>query len=424
MKTTTQVNSASRLLAFILLILTVLFEIPASQAEQLVFTLPESIQNLEPNSHALINKSAKNQIDQAYHFIEQSNFDSALIELSELIARYKHNAVVVSHSLRLASQILVNQDKLETAIPILQKAIYLDSLEKNTILDMKLMLAKLYLQVEKYSDSLSLFQAYIKERPKNENIAQVYYLLAYTQYQLKQYEVAIASTKKGLATKPKDKTALLSIQLNSLLELKDYSKAEKVLVKLVQLQPTQKSYWNNWINILRQQDKNKPALASIELMMQQHPLTENETRIYIHLLLEQNFPERAARQLQLAIDTNKIEPQNKNYYLLSQAWEKAGQPEEAIQALEAIKEQDKNSLTRLVYLYIYSKKWHSLIKLIDTNYALLKDEDWVWMHKAQAYFEIAETDKAISLLEQLVSKTNIDDKIKASAEQWLAFYQP
>lgn len=416
-------NSASTFIAFVLSMLLFFCGIKPSLAEQINFTLPESIQTLQPNRHALINAPAKRQLDQAYHFVDQSNYDAALTEISELISKYEHNPVVVSHGLRLAAQILANQDKSETAILSLKKIIYLDSLASDTILDMKLLLAKLYLQHEKYNDSLPLLKAWIHGSSASEDLAQVYYLLAYTQYQLKHYDASIASAKKGLAEKPEDMTALLSIQLNSALELKEYPSAENVSVKLIQVQPNIKSYWINWVNTLRLQNKNKAALASIELMMQQHPLTENDTLNYIQLLLEQDFPERAARQLQEAIDSRKIKANNKLYYLLSQAWEKAGQPEKAILALEANQQQDKNSLTRLIYLHARSANWHSLIKLIDANQTLLKNEDWIWLHKARAYYETAQTDKATNLLEQLITKTNVDEKVKVTAEQWLVFYQ-
>lgn len=302
----------------------------SSLAEQLQFTLPDSIQTLKPNRHALINASAKKRLDQAYNYVDHTNFDAALMELNELINRYHNNAVVVSHGLHLAAQILSSQNELEAAIPLIQKIITLNSLENSTILDMQLLLAKIYIQTERYAASLPILNDWIHASKTSEQLANVYYLQSYAYYQLKQYKDSIESAKKGLTKKPADKTPLLSIQLNSLLELEAYSEAESVLIQLVQLKPSTKSYWDNWVNVLRRQNKNQQALASMELMQKHHPLSENDLLNYVGLLLDQNFPERAARQLEKALDSQLIEPNDQHRILLSQIWKKAGHFEKAL----------------------------------------------------------------------------------------------
>ena len=398
----------------------------ACLAEAKNFTLPTEIQDLSPNPHALINASAAQQLEQAFDYAEQADYQAALNEIEELIKRYKHNPVVVSHGLRLAAQILLNQDKLANAIVLLDQTIQLKSLDKQAMLEMTLLLAKLHLQQEQYAASLPLLKLWLKQTQNDtsastENLAQAYYLLAYAEYQLQDYAAAIESAKQGLANKVQDKSPLLAIQLNSALALKNYAMAETIAVQLVQLKPSIKANWSHWINTLRLQNKTKAALAASELMQQAHALTENDTLNYVHLLLEQHFPERAARHLQEAMRSGQVADTNRHRYLLARAWEQAGQLEQATAVLAASKLQDETNLTHLMNLYAQQAQWSALIALAEANQRLLEENAWAQLQQVQAYYQTGQTETAVQLLEQLSKQANMDQRIKSSVEQWLAY---
>jgi hypothetical protein len=223
---------------------------------------------------------------------------------------------------------------------------------------------------------LTLISTFPPETKENrEQLGELYYLLAYSQFQSKQFRESIHSTKQSLQITDKKTEDLLQLQLNSYLTLKDYLSSQKVIKALISQNPNEKAYWQQWVSIAIQIDDTKAALSGLELIKEKYALGANETLHYAQLQLKEGSPHRAATTLEEALDKQTIANTGTNLRMLAYSWEQAGHikkaskilSDEILTAKRKGLNQDTENIKLLIQLLTKQEEWHQIISLIETE---------------------------------------------------------
>lgn len=398
------------------------FHVSAVAPTELSFTYPESIKTLLPNKHALVNLRAWNHIEAAHNAYQQNNTSQALEHTHALFERYQNNPVIISHGLKLMLQLSLTYGSSDEQLELAKEILRLNSINADDIQQTRYILAQLYIEAQNYDEAIQHLVTWFDLANKAQISHQNYYLLAYAYFHNKNYSAAVSSSNEALRKLAQDDEQLLAIKMNAALAMDNLDLAIETQTQLIRVNPSKKTYWNNWINLLRRQNKNAEALNAMELMRQVHKLNANETRIYCQLLLDQQFPERAATHLDVALKAKKLTYTNQNLALLAQAWELAGHLDNAIKALASSPEPlSLDSLKRLVHYYATKELWSALVILSDQYKKNFATDSWMQLQAARALYETGQNLKAVALLEKVVSSKSIGVEIKQTAQSWLAY---
>jgi tetratricopeptide (TPR) repeat protein len=227
----------------------------------------------------------------------------------------------------------------------------LNSLDEASITSLQHTLAQLYYHNEQYLKTVETLHLWLKH-PKNTQItAEDYYLLALAHYQLADCRQSIDAAKQGLTIEPAAPDAFWQLILNCQLQQENYRDAVKSLTTLLALQPNEISYWTQWVLVQQQLQNTPEVLAALELMEMKGWLqTEPLALLYVHLLVQQGNPAKAATQLAQFMENKVIDKNTKQELYLAQLWAQAGETARALPLFRHLKQSSDLAQADLVLL--------------------------------------------------------------------------
>jgi len=442
-------NTLTRIFSRSLLGLTMVFFSCMVQSSALTFELPPSLDQLSPNKHAKINKSAYKQLEKIQNLVEQNQHQAALNALQKLVNNYQRNAYIVSLALQNVAYIFAETGQYKDAIKYLTRILKLQSLNPPSLQTLRHLLAQLHYQVENYLATINTLEqwmslsleteteAAVKGKGKaNEASAQDYYLIALSWYQLKNCTKAIATSNKGLMQLKNTDEALLKLKLNCHLQEESYPAASQTLTTLLTIAPENQDYWSQWTYALLKLEKNRKALAAMETMAEQDMLTSETLRLrYIRLLLEQDNAARSAFKLESYLNKNKVDNSLENIRLLAYAWQKAGDINKAIASFEmtpsTISHQD--GLNQYAQLLIETEHWDKLSNTLEkhlktsterwTDFSTDKEGEWLLLQLGVSYNKLGEKDKTRRFFSALAENKSLSLESQAHIKKWLLYLE-
>jgi len=176
-------------------------------------------------------------------------------------------------------------------------------------------------------------------------------------------EHAVAPAKKAveLMTTPQENwiTMLLSLYL----QREQFKDAIPLLLRLIELAPTNKSYWLQLSAIYGQVDDYANALAITQLAYGANLLTEDaEIRRLADLQLFNGIPYRCGQTLEAAIEHGTVKIDEKLYDKLSNCWIAAGELDKALPPLSRAAELASNGdeFVRLAEVQLQRADWPAM----------------------------------------------------------------
>jgi tetratricopeptide (TPR) repeat protein len=260
---------------------------------------------------------------------------AAIQRLDQLIARGP-SPYDEATALEIRGNLHYQNDNEAAALRDLQRALDLDVLpsdrEKNLIRG----IAGLYYQQENFDRTISFMQSYIQQYP-DEVEANDYFILAGAFAQKGDYRSALQPAERALqldqASGGRDEKYYSILNL-TYSELGEVPKRLRLLEQMVEYFPNTESYWSQLAFIYAERDRNRDALAVLEVAYKAGLIEGEEKLINLsQFYYDQNNPYRGAKMLDAEMRAGNVERSLENLELLAQLWAAAQEQERAIAIL-------------------------------------------------------------------------------------------
>ncbi len=243
-------------------------------------------------------------------------------------------------ALRGLAQIKISAGDDKDAIPLLQRALDMNSLPNGDYFDTMLTIAQLQAQDGQWQPALATLQKWMTEGGKQTGEA--YALEGNIYYRLNQFPQAVAAMKQAFALKPAAPDSWQQLLMASYAGMNDFSNAAKIEEAVVAKNPDDKGAIQNLVNIYIQAKEPDQALKVMADAKARGVYTTqadyiNLAKMYLYVGQNQNDPKpdalQAAQVLQDGLSKKIIQPGYEPYELLGKAYYLAGDEDKAIATL-------------------------------------------------------------------------------------------
>lgn len=361
------------------------------------------------------------QLSQADRLIAKQDYAKARQKLEKILLKVSKNSYAQAIILRSLASLYALENKYQQATEYLEQALTSQVLTDVQQEESQLNLGQLYMAMEQYQKTLDILKPWLKKHADTTD-PQVRILLANAHAQLQQYRQALPYIEHVIKQTKKPKASWLQLKLALHYELEEYSKAGKILRRLITLYPNEKNYWQQLASIYQQLKQYKSALTIKNLAYKQHFLdSETEIKQLFNLFLYNKQPYHAALLLAQALEAKNVKPTSANWELLANAWTHAKEYKQAINALEkaSIVHEKGNLYIQLGRIYIEQEQWQEAIDAIKKAFkkGSLKQAGEAYILLGISYYETGKLKAANAAFTGALD----DRKTRKSAQQWLNY---
>jgi len=352
--------------------------------------------------------------------VEADDFKKAFEILEELAKRTdRYNPYERALVYQFLGMVQAQEEKYDDALVNLEKSISEGALPNNLIINIRFMIAQLYMATQKYQKAVDTLEIWLKE-VESPN-ANAYYLLAAAYYQLGDIQKAIGPAETAIKISKQPKAPWLQLLVGLYYETKQYPKAVKPLETLIMIDP-KKSYWTQLSSLYNHLDQDAKSLAVMQLAYSQGFLdSNNDLRMLAQLYLYRQLPYQAGMVLEKAREDGHITIDALYWEMLANSWTLARETDRAIPALEKGAEiSDKGNLfAQLGRVYVEREQWPEAVEALKNAIKKggLTDEGTTQLLLAIAYYQQKQYNSSIRHL-QLASKSE-EESVRNSALQWM-----
>jgi len=294
-----------------------------------------------------VSKEVYAQIEKAQELVEAKDYDGALRILNRLYNPDKLTEYEQVNVLNYLGFVYYNMDDVARAIDAYTKQLAIPSLEPQTAKQTTYTLAQLNMMEERYTVTLDLLNKWfaMESNPAPEP----FILKAQVMYQLQRYAEMVQPIEQAMeVARNRDKPVKEDwyVLLNfAYFQQEDYRKVRDIQKILLENWP-KKRYWFSLAGAYTELGEDQNLIAAYDAAYTQGMLEkESEFVTMAQLFMQREVPYKAATLLEQRMDDGTIEKSEKNYRLLSQAWQLSQEDEKAIPALtEAARLSDDGEL--------------------------------------------------------------------------------
>lgn len=382
-----------------------------------------SKEELKNRKSALTSQGTHRRLSRAHELMAKDKLDEAVDVLTRLMdttASRPHEKAQVMQALGFA---YAQKENYKKALDLLQGSIDLGVLPYNATLSTLYTIAQVNLAQEKYNVALTKINEWFSLA--DEPSADAYVLKATIFAQTKKQKEALALVTKAIDMSEKPKESWLAFAVAMNYELEKYSEAARLLEKLAGLYPEKKKYWKQLSGVYLNLEKNKQALATLELAQKGNYLEqEQEIMNLVSLFIYGGIPLKGARLLEGAIAAGTVKKTQKNYEILGDAWAQAEEMDKALVAYAASAKlaTDGRIFAKQGRIYLEQEKWEQANQYLTQGLAKgkIKNPQHVHMALGVARFNLKKFDDAINSFE---AAKKASEKVERQADQWISYVQ-
>lgn len=356
-----------------------------------------------------------------------------VIKASDSAAREWSEGLGLVLVLQLRGQAYQQLDDEPAAINTLARAYSLNQLDGSRQIQLAMQLGQLYLSTQQWLNARQILTDALDQATPENSEAQTPPALAYVMLALA-WQLDDSQSARWLQSIPLLNTAIaiadepMEFWLTSLVsgqyQIQDYAAAEATLKQLIARSPESKNYWLQLASMQQLQSKEREQLATLQLAKQRGLIdNENEILLLAQLQVMLGVPERAARTLQAALQseqlTNNLDNQRRIAIALQQGRDYKNA---AAQLLQTAKDTGDVSLAvTALQLELVDGHCEGAIMVADwlIQFADAENRGKALMTAGQCAVELKQKDKArvyFQRAQQLPETTN-------SAKHWLDYLQ-
>jgi len=352
------------------------------------------------------------QVTKAFELYELEKIEQTLVILNKIKTVSDFDKAYIN---RFKANLYWQKGDEKSALKSLKIAVESKALADTEQYQSERMLADLYLNQKQTDNAINLYKALIDKRA-NEDL---YKHLALAYYQKKSWNNVVDATINAIKLSAVFNQSIHILQLSALYELKGYSKASKVLVKLTEHDAKNKRWWLQLASIYQLIKQDKKALATYEQAYQLGFInSSSEIKRLANMRASLGAPYQAALLLESAINDKKLLANGKNYQQLAQFWQLSREYDNAQKywgKSASLSGSGQHYLIQAQLLQLlgkYNKMLVVLASIKPDNEAL---QGKVALTQIQALFALKKYQQAKEIANQLLKIPNSKDK----AVQWI-----
>jgi len=318
-----------------------------------------------------VSKEVYAQIEKAQELLDKDDDAGALKLLNRLYNPDKLTEYEQVNVLNYLGFIYYNMDDIPNAMRSYEKQLLIPSLEPQTAKQTTYTLAQLNMVEENYGRALELLNKWfiLETNPAPDP----FILKAQLMYQLERYPEMVAPIENAMqVARKRDKPMKEDwyVLLNfAYFQQEDYRKVRDIQKILLESWP-KKRYWFSLAGAFTELGEDQNLIAAYDAAYTQGMLEkESEYVTMAQLYMQREVPYKAATLLDERMNNGTITKNEKNYRLLSQAWQLSQEDEKAIPALtQAARLNEGGELDiRLGNAYLNLAKYDDCVKAVKTG---------------------------------------------------------
>ena len=291
----------------------------------------QSAANQQTRKTPAMRERVYSRLSEAQACAEMDDIDCAMRLLSEVREMEGLNSYEIAQLWNFYAFIYFGQENYPQAIESYERVLQQPDLPLGMETTTRFTLCQLYFQQERYQDSLRMLDSWfaIAENPNPE----AYILKAQIYYSLQQYREGIQPVLDGIKLAQQQGRELQENWYRLLnvfyYELEDYPNVIDVLGTLIQSWP-KREYFIQLSAMYGQEGDETRQLALFETAYEAGWLSRsNEIVQLAQLLLGADIPVKAAKIMQMGLESGTVESTETNWRILAQAWQLAQEDEKA-----------------------------------------------------------------------------------------------
>lgn len=326
----------------------------------------EARDNQKTRKAEALSKAVYEKLTEAQELADNQQFNEAIRVLDSLSRDEGLSDYERANMLNFYGFIYYNQGNTAKAVESYERLLSIPELEPQLRTQTLYTLAQLYAVQENFPKTIQLLKEWFQIA--NNPGPQAYVLLGQSYAQTEQYDLMIPQIEKAIEVARERDTEVREEWWNLLYygyyQQNNFAKVKEILKILLADWP-KKSYWTALAGVYSELGEEKNMLAAYDAAYTQNLLSsESELVTLAQLYLQGEIPYKAAKVLSDGMENGNIEETGKNYRLLSQAWQLAQEPEQAVPALQqAARLSDDGELNaRLAVAYLNLDRYEDCVQ--------------------------------------------------------------
>ncbi len=288
------------------------------------------------NDNYLLSESTYRQLTAIQKLREQGKPQQALRRLQSLASKLKGNGYDYAVVLQTMGYVYHTLDREESAAQAFEQALAQDALPEKVADDLRLNLSRLLIASENYRDGLDVVTVLLNK--DNNHPPEAYFLAAIANYHLGHCAQTIDYLKKAMAVNREAPETWYQLLLTCYYERSQFKPAARTLELMIKRFPDEDSYWSQLAGVYQRLNRNRDALAIMELAHRKHRLKAADVLRLVRLYLYLDMPYAGAQLLQTEIAAGRVDPSAENWTLLADSFYLAHEIEASIAALRSAAE--------------------------------------------------------------------------------------
>lgn len=300
--------------------------------------------NTKTKQAQAVSKAVYERITKAQEMVDEKNYQGALKTLNSLYNPDKLTEYEQANVLNYIGFIHYNMDNTAQAIRTYEKMLAIPTLEPQMAKQTTFIVAQLLTVEEDYQGALRTLNKWftLESNPAPEPYilkAQIHYNLGQYQAMVQPVETAMDVARARSKPVKEDWWGLLNF---AYFQQENYTKVRDIQKILLQTWP-KKRYWKSLAGAYTELGEDEKLIYAYDAAYTQGMLEKGTEFVTMaQLYLQAEVPYKAATLLAEKIEAGTVEKSEKNYRLLSQAWQLSMEDMKAIPALKSAAALAKN----------------------------------------------------------------------------------
>ena len=355
--------------------------------------------------------------------IEAKQFAQGHAELKKLLEISNLSSYETAQIWNLTAYTYYLEENYKKSISAYTRVLKQDELPEALVQSTLKTLSQLFFTIEDYARALTTVDRLIQVLP--DPSADIYMLKGQAHFQLEQYREALSPIKAGIekyaALKKNPQENWLLLLRVCYYELGDFKNMLVILKQLIRLFPKER-YVLTLAGVYSELGDTEKQLALTEALFEHGKISQPSHIVnLVNLYLVHGLPYKAAKLLDAELGTGRVESNERNLRLLSQAWYQARDDAKAIGPLAraAGLSADGELYVRLAQSHINLEQWEQAAEAVNKGLAKggVTRLDTANLMLGMALFN----QRKLSAARAAFTSAVADKRSAKAARQWLAY---
>jgi tetratricopeptide (TPR) repeat protein len=362
------------------------------------------------------------QLNRVYEDVGEERYDEAYNQLAKMLTRAGRDVYLQAVLNQALAQVEWSRENYDPSLKYFEKAVELDALPDQTHFALMYQIAQLYFMKERYTEALEKLELWFCTAPEEKITSSAFVLKASIYAAMEDYKKVLEAIEIAIGMEDTPKEPWWQLKLAAHYELEQFPQAATTLEFMVEHWPDKKMYWTQLSQTYFKLKQDEKALAVVGLAYRKGLLDKQGDITYLsNLYSHADVPYKSAEVLQKGIEDGLVEPTEKYWTAVADAWYAAEELEKSLAAYEKAGAASLKGEIDLRRGYILTdlERWplakEALTSALDKGGLNEKKTGEAYLLRGMAEFNLGNFDSASSDW----GKASRYARTKDAAQQWM-----